>query len=439
MMKEVVYKKYMLGLLLVILAFNYVDRQILALVLEDIKLELALTDSELGFLSGIAFALFYSLMGIPIARWADRGDRKTIISVTAALWAVMVALCGLATSFFQLMLARIGVAVGEAGAIPPAHSLIADYFTREERPRAVAIYMLGGSLSVVIGYFIGGWLNEFYGWRATFIILGLPGLVLSILAWFTLREPRQNIILEKYGISKDDSLLQAELDVQPRHESLKDVAKILLKNATFRQLLFGFAIMHFFSYGIFHWVPTFFIRSHGMTTGELGTWLAIVWGIGGAIGVYLGGELASRYAANNERLQLQMMTVIFAFYMFLNVLLYLSPNKYVALGLTGISTLIVTTSSGPMFAIIQTLVHERMRATAIALLYLVANLIGMGFGPLLTGVLSDILEPYFGNESLRYALVLLCPGWLWMAVHFWFASKTVMADLPISSERKAQD
>ena len=162
-MRATVYRNYLLTVLLVILAFNYVDRVALGLLLQDIKVDLDLSDTQLGFLSGIAFALFYSVMGIPIARWADRGNRVMIITVTTALWSVAVALCGLAGSFLQLLLIRIGVAVGEAGCIPPAHSLIADYFTRAERPRAVARYMLGGPLSFVIGYFLAGWLNQLCG------------------------------------------------------------------------------------------------------------------------------------------------------------------------------------------------------------------------------------------------------------------------------------
>src|SRR5688500_18999239 len=189
-MTESRYKQYLLAVLLVVLASNYVDRLALGLLLQDIKVDLSLSDTQLGLLSGIAFALFYSVMGIPIARWADRGNRVLIISATASLWSVMVALCGFAGSFIQLLLIRIGIAVGEAGCIPPAHSLIADHFSRAERPRAVSIYMLGTPISIIIGYFLAGWLNELYGWRATFVILGLPGVAIAALAWLTLREPR---------------------------------------------------------------------------------------------------------------------------------------------------------------------------------------------------------------------------------------------------------
>jgi len=246
------YKNYLLGLLTTILVFNYVDRLALGVMLQDIKIDLDLTDTELGFLSGIAFALFYSVIGVPIARWADRGNRVTIISLTAALWSVAVAMCGLAGNFMHLLLIRVGVAVGEAGCIPPAFSLIADYFNRAERPRAAAIYGLGGPLSAVVGYFLAGWLNEIYGWRMTFVLLASPGVVLAALAWFTLREPRRASLT--LGTAQAASFappeLVAPLPVQP---TLKEVGVILWANLTFRHLLLCLGAMFFFLYGILQW------------------------------------------------------------------------------------------------------------------------------------------------------------------------------------------
>lgn len=427
-MKAAVYRRYLLAVLLVILAFNYVDRLALGLLLQDIKLELSLSDTELGLLSGIAFALFYSVMGIPIARWADRGNRVTLISLTVALWSVMVAMCGLAANFTQLLLIRVGVAVGEAGCIPPAHSLIADYFTRAERPRAVAIYMLGAPLSVVIGYFLAGWINELYGWRVTFVILGLPGVVLAALAWLTLREPRR----VKCAPQVASSVLagtSAPLTEQP---TLKAVCTTLWANKTFRHLLLCFSVSCFFGNGIFQWQPAFFIRSYGLSTGELGAWFAAIYGVGGVVGTYLGGEWASRRAANNEGLQLKVMAVAFAAFGLLSMFIYLSSNQYVAFGLMGLATIGVYTTGGPLFATIQTLVPQRMRAMAIALIYLFANFIGMGLGPLVAGTLSDAFQPWAGDESLRYALLFLCPGYFWAGWHLWQGSRTVMDDLAVA-------
>lgn len=431
-MRKLERRHYLLTVLLVIQAFNNVDGQALAMVLQNIKGDLHLSDSQLGVLTGIAFALFYSVMGIPIGRWADRGNRVQVISVTTALWSVMVVLCGTAMSFGQLLLIRVGVAVGEAGCIPPAHSLIADYFTRAERPRAVSFYLLGGPLSLLVGYLLAGWLNEFYGWRFMFMILGIPGLGLAALAWFTLREPRLLLSSEeeapKGGAAKAslNRRPSAESEVQP---SLKEISTTLWSNLTFRHLLFCYSLSSFFGWGVSQWQPTFLIRSYGLTTGELGTWLAIIYGTSGFLGTYWGGTLASRYAANNERRQLKSMAVAFAGFAIVSTGIYLSRNEHVTLALIALSNLGFTATIGTLLAIFQTLVRDRMRATSIAVIYFCANLIGMGLGPLMAGTLSDVLRPLAGEESLRYALLALCPGYFWAGWHLWRASRTVARDV----------
>lgn len=411
------YRGYLLALLTILLLFNYLDRVALGLLLQDIKSDLHLTDTELGFLGGIAFAIFYSVMGIPIARWADRGNRVTIISLAAAVWSAMVALCGWAGTFVQLLLIRVGVAVGEAGCTPPAFSLMADYFSRAERPRATAIYGMGGAASTVVGFFLAGRLRDLYGWRTTFVLLGLPGLALATLARFTLKEPRRAT-----GVLK-----AVPLAAQP---DMLEVATKLWTNDTFRHLLLSFSVVMFFFYGVLQWQPTFFIRSYGFSTGALGTWLALTWGLGCLLGSYLGGELSSRYAAHNECLQLKVMAVAVALSGVMSTLVYLSSDQHIAFGLVAVSFVGLATVNGPLFATIQTLVPEEMRAVSFALVYLVANLLGMGLGPLLVGVLSDAFRPWAGEESLRYALLMTAPGYLWGAWHAWRASQTVARDVP---------
>ena len=424
-MKETRYRKYLLLVLLIILTFNNVDRVALGILFQNIKVDLSLSDTQLGFLTGIAFALFYSVMGIPIARWADRGNRVTIIISTTALWSVAVASCGAASNFVQLLLIRIGVAIGEAGCVPPAHSLIADYFTRAERPRAVARYMQGTALALTLGYFVTGWLNELYGWRATFVILGVPGLALAAVAAFTLKEPRRTrSVRAATGI--DTSVGVPSQTGQP---NFKEVCLTLWANAAFRHLVICNSVWGFFGYGIFQWAPAFFIRSYGLTTGEVGTWFALTWGIGCVLGCYLGGEWAARHAAGNERLQLRVCAVAFVFFAVLTAGAFLAPNHYMAFGALAVGALGGNMAQGPIFATIQTLVPARMRAMSIALVYLFQNLIGLGLGPLAVGVLSDALRPRLGEESLRYALLMLCPGYCWAAWHLWLASRTVVHDV----------
>jgi MFS transporter, Spinster family, sphingosine-1-phosphate transporter len=417
------YRGVLLGTLLTILAFNYVDRLAFGLVLQDIKDDLDLSDTQLGLLSGFAFAVFYSVMGVPIARWADRGNRVTIITITTALWSAAVALLGAATSFVHLLLIRVGIAVGEAGCIPPAHSLIADHFSRTERPRAVAIYMLGKPLSMVIGYLLAGWINELYGWRMTFMFLGLPGLALAVWAAWVLKEPRRDSSLS--------SSVRVASHAMPA--SLWTVCTTLWSRAAFRHLLFCFALATFFNYGVGQWQPAFFIRSFGFETGELGTWFAFIWGGGGLLGTYLGGMLASRYAARNERLQLKATSAMYASFALVSTLTYLCPNAYLALGLMAIAAVGGYMINAPLFATIQTLVPEHMRAQSIALIYLCANFVGMGLGPLAAGALSDLFQPWAGGESLRYALLVLCPGYAWAGWHLWRASTTVMRDLEVAN------
>jgi MFS family permease len=417
------HRNYLLAVLLIIYAFNFSDRTAFGLVLQDIKTDLALSDSQLGFLNGVAFALFYSVLGIPIARRADRGNRVSIIALATALWSLTVAICGLARNFTQLMLIRVVVGVGEAGCSPPALSLIADFFSRAERPRAVSIYMQGISLSLVIGYFAAGWLDEVFGWRLMFVMIGLPGLVLAAIAWLTLREPRAD---------RGDTTSSSE-----RQPSMRAVCSALWISPTFRHLIFAYSAMYFFSYGIQQWTPAFFVRSFGMKTGELGSWLACIYGASCGLGTYLGGAWAARWASNNERLQLRVMGILTAVAGTLGGFVYLTamaPNKYWAFAWLGVASVAGIAVNGPVFAVIQTLVPERMRAVAIALVYLFANLVGMGFGPWVAGLLSDALRPWFGQESLRYALVALSPGYFWVAWHLWAAGGFVTHEMTCACE-----
>jgi len=330
--------------------------------------------------------------------------------------------CGIVTNFLGLFLVRAGVAVGEAGCIPPAQSLLSDFFPRRERARAFAIYSLGSPLSVIAGGFGAGWLNQYYGWRVTFLVLGCPGLLLAILARVMLHEPRL----------RARPRVEASTDTHQngsRHSFL-DVARALAANVTFRHLLFAHTILYFFIYGVvLQWQPTFFIRTHGFATGELGTYQLLSWAVMGGFGTYAGGELIHRYLANDESRQLRLMAVSIAIFGVMNVLIYLTPNRYLAISLMVLAAPFYTGIFGSLFAINQSVVPEEMRATAVALMLFFANLLGMGLGGLSVGILSDALASDYGKDSLRYALIALSPGFLWCGVHFWLAARTAAADI----------
>lgn len=411
------YGAYLLTILALVLGFTSVDRIALGLVVQNIKAQFHASDAQLGVLNGIAFALFYSTFGIPLGRWADRGNRIRIIGLTTALWGVMVMLSGLARSFGELLLLRVGVAVGEAGCMPPAYSLIAEYFSRAERPKAVAGYFLGGSLSILVGYFVAGWLNEVYGWRVMFALLGCPGLPLAAIAWLTLREPR---------LSGDRS--RGAIAGESEAPGLVMVCRSLWRNRTYRYLVATSCFNYLFGYGIGQWQPAFFIRSFGFTTGQLGAWLSVIYGVGNFVATYLGGYLASRFAPGNERLQLKALAVLNVAFGVVSAFAYLSKSGYTALVLIGVAGSGLFMAAGPLFAITQTVVPDRMRAISVSVLYLFANLIGMGLGPLVVGVVSDTLRPLLGEESLRYALLAMCPGYgigCWL---LWQGARTVVAD-----------
>jgi len=260
---SVTYKRYVLIILMLVYASNFLDRQILGILLQPIKTDLGLSDTQLGLLSGIGFALFYVTMGIPLARWADKHNRVSLLSVCIALWSAMTALSGAATNFLQLGLARIGVGIGEAGCTPAAHSIIADYFKSEERVRAMAFYSAGASIGVFLGYLLGGWVNQFYGWRVTFFVVGAPGLLLALIVRFTLREPPR-------GHSENSKTAASTIP------TVTEALSYLWGQNSFRHLALGTGLLTLSSYGGATWFPAFLMRSYGMSTGELGTWLALI-------------------------------------------------------------------------------------------------------------------------------------------------------------------
>lgn len=430
-MKARLYRNYLLFVLSAILALNYADRMSLGLVLQGIKIDLHLSDTQLGILTGIASAFFQSIVGIPIASWVDRGNRISVISFTVVVWSVMVAFTGRATTFTQLLLARFGVGVGEVGISPAAQSLIPDYFTRAERPRATAIYSLAWPMSVALGYFVAGWINELYGRRAMFLALGLTGLLLTLMARLWLREPRHGLaatldrtIVNAAGVESGFNL---EV-IHPNYPRLKEVLRTLWQNVTFRHLLVCNAVTSLFAMGIAQWLPTFFVRTYGMTTAQIGTWFTVAIGLCSVLPIYSGGALTSRYAANNERLQFRIMAAAYVAIGVDYAMLFLSTNRYLAIALLALNSLAFA-MNGPILAAFQTLIPPRMRAMSIVTVTLFTNLVGLGLGPLIAGALSDALRRVVGGESLRFALLGLCPGYAWGAWHMWRASRTVGQDL----------
>ncbi len=409
------YARYVLGLLFVVFVFNFIDRQILSILLEPIKAELGVSDTAMGFLTGIAFALFYTVAGIPIARLADRGTRRTIIALGLAAWSAMTAASGIARSFAELALARIGVGVGEAACSPPAHSLLADYFPVERRATALAVYSMGIHVGVLFGFVIGGWMSQYFGWRQAFLAVGLPGLVLAVVVRLTVREPPR-VHFATTPLSSGAAI------------------RTLWRMRTFRHMALGAALHSFAAYGIAAWAPAFLSRVHHMGFAEIGTWLGSISGLGGGIGAVSGGMLADRLGARDARWALWVPAIASVAEVPFWFVFLLWPDHVPALvgGIPGIVGGAMWL--GPVFATTQSLVRPDMRAVAAAVLLFVVNLIGLGVGPQAVGVMNDLLAPSVGASAVRYSLLIVGVMNVWAAVHFALAARTLVADLePVRS------
>ena len=407
---------YALGLLTVVYTFNFVDRQLLSILQESIKADLLLSDQQLGLLTGFAFALFYTVAGIPIARYADRNNRRNVVAIAIALWSFMTAISGLVQSYLQLLLARIGVGVGEAGGSPPAHSMISDIFPPERRASALAFYSMGINFGILFGFLAGGWLNEFFDWRVAFFVVGAPGIVVALFVRYTLREPIRGLMEDRQDVATDTPF--------------PEVLKLLWSRLSFRHLAIGGALNAFAGYSSSNWTASFMIRSHDMSTGELGTWLALIMGVGGAIGVFWGSYVAERLAKFDVRWYMWMPTITGMICVPFMIATYLVEGAYTALIVSIVPGILFNVYLGNSLAMTHALVGLRMRAVASAILFFLINLIGMGLGPWGVGLLSDMLSAELGNESLRYAMLYLLPAAMgWSAVHFLMASRTLQKDL----------
>ncbi len=410
------YRYYALGLLTVVYVFNFIDRQIVVILQESIKQDLGLMDWQLGLLSGFAFAVFYVTMGVPIARIADKGVRRNVISFSLALWSAMTALCGMVNHFWQLLLARIGVGVGEAGCSPPAHSIISDMFPPEERATALSIYNMGINFGVFIGFLAGGWINEYLGWRYAFIAVGIPGVFFAIFVRLTLKEPPR-------GLSE---VKVVDNDPPP----LLGVFKLLWDRVSFRHMAMAAGLHAFVSYGVGGWMAPFLQRVHELGSGDTANWLAPVAALPAALGAFLGGYLCDKYGKEDVRMYIWIPATAIIVALPFQIAVYFFTDHRVAMLVYAIPVLLNACYLGPMLAMTHGLVSLRMRAVASSVLFLVLNFIGLGLGPLVTGGLSDYFAIDMGPaEGLRWSLVVVTLTNVWAAVHYLMGARTLREDL----------
>lgn len=414
-------RRYAMVILAIVYMFNFVDRQILAILLPAIKAEFGASDAVLGMLAGTAFALFYVTLGVPIAQYADRANRRNLLAACVAIWSAMTAVSGFAQNIWHLALARIGVGVGEAGCSPAAHSMISDLYPPEQRSTAMGFYTLGISSGIMLAFLAGGWVVTNMGWREAFFVVGLPGLVLAAIVRYTLVEPER-------GSSEGRAASEAP-------PTLMQTLRFLAKRQSFVHMSIAAGLSAFVGYAVLSWMPSFMDRSFGKAYGELLVWLGLILGIAGGAGFFFGGYIADRVGRTQQSKALKFIAVTVFISAGLSTLMYLTNSWQLSLLLFIIPAAMTNVYLAPVLAQTQSLVGLRMRSVASALVLLIINVIGLALGPWATGLLSDLLATEFGNESMRYALLMVVVIVLpWASLHYWRASRFIDADLKRADE-----
>lgn len=408
------YAFYVLGILLFVYTLNFIDRIVIGVLAAPIKAELALTDTQLGLLGGTAFALFYTALGIPIGWLADRVSRMWIMTASLALWSAFTGLCGVVQTFAQLFLARLGVGIGEAGGTAPAYSLISDYFPPSQRARALGVFSFGVPIGSGLGLALGGIVATLVDWRAAFIALGLLGLLIAPVFLATVREPVRGA-------------LDGHVRPAPAHGVREVLAKLARKPA-FWALSFGGGMSSIAGYGLIFWMPSFIMRSFGLTLMDASLFLAGLVLTGGVTGVWLGGWLADRLGRRGKAAYALVPATAFALLLPFQVAALLAGSPVVAFVILLVPEALRLVWLGPGITAIQHLVPPGMRAMASAIFLFVNNLVGLGIGSLLIGALSDALTARFGTEALRYALVAVMCFYALAATLFFLASRRLERD-----------
>jgi sugar phosphate permease len=425
------YRSYVLVVLVVVYTFNFIDRQIVGILAVPIKSELGLSDSQLGLMGGLAFALFYTLLGIPIARLADKISRTGIMTAALALWSVMTAVCGLTHNFAQLFMARMGVGVGEAGGVAPAYSLICDYFPMKERARALSVYSFGIPIGAALGIVLGGFITSAMSWRVAFFIVGLAGLLLTPLLKFTVREPERggmDFVRADHDHDHGDGHNHDPAATAAATPSLLEVIALLARRPSFWGLSLGAACASMMGYGLFFWAPSFLVRSFHLSLLHASLAYGGLVLVGGLVGIWLGGVLADRYGETRRAMYAFIPATAFVATVPFYVAGVLSTTLWISFAVLLVPTALGLVWLGPVLAAVQHLVPGNMRATASALFLFINNLIGIGLGTALIGIVSDFMRLRFGGESLRYAILAGTGFYLMAAALLFFAGKKLARD-----------
>jgi MFS family permease len=406
---------YALAVLTVIYVLNYADRTVLSLLLDSIKKDFQLSDTVMGLISGFGFVLFYSLLGLPVARWADRFNRRFILTAGLVVWSAATCCSGLARNGWQLALTRFGVGAGEAGGIAPSHSMLADLFPKEKLPRALAILTAGSQIGVFVGAIMTGFVNQHYGWRVAFFVAGLPGIAVAILFRLTVKEPARGAMEGRRANANLFTIAQTAL--------------FLLRQRSFVFITIGGSLMGITFYGFQVWTPAFLHRVRHLSSGTIGAFQGTVSGVFGVAGVLLGGFLAEKLGKRDVRWRVYVPALAAGFAAPADLLFLFLPSLGASLVFWALAITCTAAYLGPTYAIYQSVSKVRMRAVASATFLFFGNLIGLGVGSWLIGALSDSLRPQHGDEAIRYALAAASLIALLAGSLFWAGSRYVAQDI----------
>jgi predicted MFS family arabinose efflux permease len=402
---------YVLLVLTLVYALSIADRFVMSTLIEPIKADLGLSDSSIGFLTGSSLAFFYVTAGLPLATLADRANRRTMIALALGAWSVMTTLCGFAQNYWQLLLARIGVGVGEAGGTPPSASLLSDYFTSRRRALALSVYSVGASLGSMLGS-SAGYASDAWGWRAAFYVLGVPGVLVAVLVAVTIREP------ERGRLDAAPAPTPA-----PARTTLKDTLRFARVQPALLHTWLGAMVYTLWSWGLMWWTPSFLVRSHHMSLGDAGGALSLMHGIGGTAVLLITMLLMGPLGKRDPRLVPWFVAAIIAIGTVPSILAYSVSSSHTALLMLWIFIPLSYAPFGPTFALLQNLVPASMRAQAVAVMLFCANIANLVIAPQAVGFASDLLRPLYGAESLRHVLVPMAFVGFWAAWHYWRCAK----------------
>lgn len=411
------YRYYVLAVLSAITVLNYYDRSVVSIILEPMKKDLGLTDTQAGLLSGLAFAVVYSLCGLPIARIADRGCRVKVLSAALTFWSLMTVACGFATNAVALFFARMGVGAGEAGGFPTTQAIVAEYFPPEKRAKALSTIAIASTLGGISGLTVGGLVSDHFGWRAAFWVGGVPGLLLAALALYTVREPGAWL-----------SVRDPDAQTPPRVGVVTAIKQLWGRPAYFL-FVAGMTTAMIGAYALDTWTPAFLIRSYHLTPSQVGLLFGLVAAVPSIIGMIAGGFLNEWWTKRDKRASVWIVFISFSVAAPLGIATFLAPNLYLAVAALLVFKFVGAANIGSSYTLVQGLAGPKLRATAAAIYMAVVNLIALSIGPGVAGLLSDFLAPTFGDESLRWSLAIFSVVYLGSLPFLLLAARTVEADM----------